>query len=69
MKSKPEGIVNYLRFVDFTLDAVKQNEELQDRLPHQQEKGLFRPTYTYVLKKPPKITNSTSTDATFRGAW
>ena len=33
MKSKPEDIVNYLRFVDFTLDAVKQNEELQDRPP------------------------------------
>ena len=39
MKSKPEGIVNYLRFVDFTLDAVKQNEELQDRPSQWQEEA------------------------------
>ena len=39
MKSKPEGIVNNLRFVDFTLDAAKQNEELQDRPPQWQEEA------------------------------
>ena len=39
MKRKPEGIVNYLRFVYFTLDAAKQNEELQDRLPQWQEEA------------------------------
>ena len=39
MKSKPEGKGNYLRFVDFTLDAVKQNEELQDRPPQWQEEA------------------------------
>ena len=27
MKSKLEGIVNYLQFIDCTLDAVKHNEE------------------------------------------
>ena len=39
MKSKPEGIVNYLRFIDFILDAAKQNEELQDRPPQWQEEA------------------------------
>ena len=39
MKSKPEGIVNYLRFVDFTRDAAMQNEELQDRPPQWQEEA------------------------------
>ena len=39
MKSKPENIVNYLRFVDFTLDAVKKNKELQDRPPQWQEEA------------------------------
>ena len=39
MKSKLEGTVNYLRFVDFTLDAAKQNEELQDRPPQWQEEA------------------------------
>ena len=33
MESKPESTVNYLHFVDCTLDAAKQKEELQDRLP------------------------------------
>ena len=27
MESKLEGTVNYLQFVDYTLDAAKQNEE------------------------------------------
>ena len=33
MESKPERAVNYLQFVDCTLDAAKQkqDEELQDR--------------------------------------
>ena len=39
MKRKPDGIVNYLRFVDFTLDAAKQNEELQDRPPRWQDEA------------------------------
>ena len=39
MKRKPEGIVNYLRFADFTPDAAKQNEELQDRPPQWQEEA------------------------------
>ena len=33
MESKPESAVNYLQFIDCTLDAAKQNEELQDRPP------------------------------------
>ena len=33
MESKLEGTVNYLQFVYCTLDAAKQNEELQDRPP------------------------------------
>ena len=39
MKIKPDGIVNYFRFVDFTLDAAKKNEELQDRPPQWQEEA------------------------------
>ena len=39
MKSKPDGIFNYLRFVEFTLDAAKQNEEKQDRPPQWQEEA------------------------------
>ena len=32
MESTPKRAVNYLQFVDYTLNAAKQNEELQDRL-------------------------------------
>ena len=39
MESKPESAVNYLQFGDCTLDAVKQNEELQDRPPQQREEA------------------------------
>ena len=39
MKSMPEGIVNYLRFVNCTLNTAKQNEEPQDRPPKQQEEA------------------------------
>ena len=31
--------------------------------------SLFRPTYIKTKYKPPKMTNSTSTDVTFGGAW
>ena len=34
MESTPERAVNYLQFIDCTLDATKQNEELQDRPLH-----------------------------------
>ena len=37
MESKLEGTVNYLQFVACNLDAAKQNEEPQDKLPKQQE--------------------------------
>ena len=33
MESKLKGTVNYPQFVDWTLDAVEQNEELQYRPP------------------------------------
>ena len=36
MESKLESTVNYLQFVECTLDAGKQNEELQNRPPQQQ---------------------------------
>ena len=60
--------VNYPRVIDCTHDAAKYNEELQDKPPKQQEE-------TYVglpihqLTKPLKMTNSTSTDVIFTGAW
>ena len=41
MKSKLEGTVNYLQFIDCTLDAVKQNEEPQDTPLKQQEEALL----------------------------
>ena len=37
MEIKLEGTVNYLQFVDCTLDAAKENEEAQDRPPKQQK--------------------------------
>ena len=33
MESKLEDTVNYCQYVDCTLDAAKQNEDLQDRPP------------------------------------
>ena len=60
--------VNYLWVIDCTDDAAKYNKELQDRPPKQQEE-----TYVglpiYQLTKPPKMTNSTSTDVILTGAW
>ena len=41
MESKLEGTVNYLQFVDCTLDAAKQKEEPQDRPPNQQEEAYI----------------------------
>ena len=37
MECKLEGTVDYLQFVESTLDAAKQNEEPQDKSPKQQE--------------------------------
>ena len=39
MESKLEGTVNYLQFVDYTLDAAKQTEEPQNWPPKQQEEA------------------------------
>ena len=41
MKSKLEGTVNYLKFVDYTLDAAKHNEEPLDRPLKQQEEAYL----------------------------
>ena len=41
MERKLEGTVNYLQFVECTLDAAKKNEEPQDRPPKQQEKAYL----------------------------
>ena len=41
MESELEGTVNYLQFVDCTLDAAKQNEETEDKPPKQQEKAYL----------------------------
>ena len=43
MKSKPEGIVNYLRFVDFTLDAAKLKSYRTGH--HSGKRNPIRPTY------------------------
>ena len=41
MESKLECTVNYLQFVDCTLDAAKQNGGPQDRPLQQQEKAYL----------------------------
>ena len=41
MKIELEGTVNYLQFVGCTLNAVKQNEELQERPQKQQEEAYL----------------------------
>ena len=41
MESKLYGTVNYLQFVDCTIDAAKQNEEPKDRPPKQQEEAYL----------------------------
>ena len=41
MKSKLEGAVTYLQFVDCILDAAEQYEEPQDRPPKQQEEAYL----------------------------
>ena len=70
MEDRLEGTVAYLQFFYCTLYAAKQNEEPQDRAPKKAARGsLFRPTYILKLDKLPKMTNSTSIDATFGGAW
>ena len=60
--------VNYLRVIDCTHYAAKYNEELQDRPPKQQEE-TYLDVPIYQLTKPLKMTNSTSTDDIFKGAW
>ena len=41
MECKLECTVNYLQFVDSTLDAAKQNEEPQDRPAQEQEEAYL----------------------------
>ena len=48
MESKPERAANYLQFVDYALDAAKQNNELQDwPLKPQEEAYLCLPVDIY----------------------
>ena len=68
-ESKLEGAVNYLQFVDCTLDAATQSEELQDRLLQKQEDAYLGLPIDIYTKITPEMTNSTSTGATFGGAW
>ena len=42
MEGKLESTVNYLHLVDCTLDATKQNEELQNRPAQYQEEIYLR---------------------------
>ena len=69
MESKLECTVNYLQFVDCTLDATKQNQETQDRPPQQQEEAYLSLPKINIKNKPPKMTNNTSTNVTFGDAW
>ena len=41
MESKPERAVNYLQFVDCSIDAAQQNGKLQDRPPQWQEEAYL----------------------------
>ena len=41
MKSKLVGTLNYLQFVDCTLDAAMHNKEPYDRPPKQQEEAYL----------------------------
>ena len=50
MESKLECTINYLQFVDGTLDAAKQNEEPQDRPPQQQEEAYLGLPINLTLK-------------------
>ena len=53
LESKPERAVNYLQYVDCTLDAAKQNEDIQDRPSQQQEEAyLGLPLGIYVKITP-----------------
>ena len=60
--------VNYLRVIECTHDAAKYNEELQDR-PRKQQEETHVGLPIHQLTKPLKMTNSTSTDVIFTGAW
>ena len=62
---------NYFRVIDCshcTHDAAKYNEELQDR-PQKQQEETYVGLPIHQLTKPLKMTNSTSTDVPFTGAW
>ena len=47
-------MVDYLQFVDCALVAAKQNEELQDRPPQQQEKAYLGLPIDIYIKIDPK---------------
>ena len=64
--------VNYLRVVGCEHVAAKGVERNEGyRIGHRSSKSKPMKAYLYnskLINKPPKITNSTSTDVTFRGA-
>ena len=60
--------VNYLRVIDCTHDAAKYNEGLQDR-PQKQQEETYVGLPIQQLTTPLKMTNSTSPDVIFTGAW
>ena len=56
--------VNYLRVIGCELDAANLNQSY--RKDHRNSKTKLIKAYLF---KPPKMTNITSTDVTFGGAW
>ena len=54
MESKPESTVNYLLFVACTIDVARQNEEVQDRPPQQQEEAYLGLPIDIYIKMTPK---------------
>ena len=65
--------VNYLQVVGWGHVAAKRAEKNEGYMKSHRSsnKNLWRPIYiaNNELKKPPKVTNITSTDITFGGAW
>ena len=61
--------VNYFRVIDWGHNAANWTESY--RKDHRNGKTKLKKAYLYtnLLKKPAKMTNSTSTDVTFGGSW
>ena len=61
--------VNYLRVTDCEHDAAKRIEDYKKGCRSTKRKLAMAYLYSNILKKPPMITNITSTDVTFGYAW